>query len=212
MIHVEKFAYLDVDDLCANTYVVFDANKKCVVIDPSKDNDGIIKYIQKNNLILKAVLLTHGHFDHIRGVDRLCNCFKDVPLYIHDLDKIMLLDSYFNGSEMLGEEFIVKHKPILLSGDETLSILEDNIKVIHTPFHTKGSVCYYFTNNKLLFSGDTLFKNSIGRDDLPNADSSKTNQSLKKIKALPKETKIYPGHGSNTVLDDELRYNYFLTR
>lgn len=212
MIHVEKFAYLDIDDLCANTYVVFDTNKQCVVIDPSANNDGIVKYIEKNELNLKAVLLTHGHFDHIRGVDRLCNHFKNAPLYIHFLDEISLIDPHYNGSVFNGEEFTVEHAPILLNGDETLSLLEDDIKVIHTPFHSKGSVCYYLENNKILFSGDTLFKNSIGRDDLPNADPSKTNGSLKKIKALPPETKICPGHGNNTVLDDELHYNYFLTR
>ena len=87
---------------------------------------------------------------------------------------------------------------------------EDDIKVLHTPFHTKGSVCYYFINNKWLFSGDTLFKNSIGRDDLPNAIPSKTYESLRKIKALHKDTKIYPGHGPNTVLESELMLNHFL--
>ena len=212
MIHIEKFSYEDYDDLCANTYVVFDSNKNCVVIDPSKDNDGIINYIKKNNLNLKSILLTHGHFDHIRGVDRLCDVFPNAIIQIHQLDEKMLSDSYFNGSSSMSDEFVVKHIPALLSGDEIIKDLGDDIKVIHTPFHTKGSVCYYFINNKVLFSGDTLFKNSIGRDDLPNADPTKTFQSLDKIKQLPLETKIYPGHGNNTVLKDELNYNCFLSR
>ena len=212
MIHVEKFSYLDIDDLCANTYVIFDIDKNCVVIDPSTDNDGVTNYINKNDLKLKAILLTHGHFDHIRGVDRLCRTYPTTKLYIHQFDEIMLKDPYLNGSSSMSDDFVVKTNPALLDGSETLKLLEDDIKVIHTPVHTKGSVCYYFINNKLLFSGDTLFKSSIGRDDLPNADSSKTYQSLNKIKALPIDTKIYPGHGSNTVLETELRYNYFLSR
>ena len=212
MIHVEKFSYEDFDDLCANAYVAFDLNKNCVVIDPSKDNDGIINYIKKNGLCLKAVLLTHGHFDHIRGVDRLCDAFPESTLYIHQLDEMMLYDAYLNGSSIMDDELVVKSSANLFSDGEVIKILEDDIKVLHTPFHTKGSVCYYFINNKLLFSGDTLFKNSIGRDDLPNADPSKMQQSLNKIKSLPMETKIYPGHGNNTVLKDELNYNYFLSR
>ena len=211
MIHVEKFAYLDIDDLNANTYIVNDSDKNCVVIDPSVDNDGVINYILKNDFHLKGVLLTHGHFDHMRGVERLCKRFN-VPLYIHQLDECMLTDSRINGSFMMGDNLVVNQTPIVLNGGETLKLLEDDIEVIHTPFHTKGSVCYYFVNNKLLFTGDTLFKNSIGRDDLPNADPRKTYESLGKIKVLPKECKIYPGHGSNTVLGNELITNYFLSR
>ena len=211
MIHIEKFAYQDIDDLNANAYVISDSNNSCVVIDPSVNNDGVGNYILKNNLNLKAVLLTHGHFDHMRGVDRLCKRFN-APLYVHELDKCMLTDSYINGSFLMGDNLVVKQTPITLMDGETLKLIEDDIKVIHTPFHTKGSVCYYFENNKLLFTGDTLFKNSIGRDDLPNADPRKTYESLGKIKVLPKECKIYPGHGSNTVLESELITNYFLSR
>ena len=113
---------------------------------------------------------------------------------------------------MLAKEIVVKHQCKLLKDNDIIDVLEDKIQVIHTPFHTKGSVCYYFLNNKLLFSGDTLFKGSIGRDDLPNSDPSKIKQSLEILKKLPKECKIYPGHGNNSTLEFELNYNYFLTR
>ena len=208
MIHVEKFNYQDLDDLYANSYVVSDSYNNCVIIDPSVDNDGVLNYINKHGLTVKAILLTHGHFDHIRGVDR----FSDVPLYIHNLDEAMLYDPYLNGSEMLAKEITVEHKCENIKDNDIINLLEDQIQVIHTPFHTKGSVCYYFINNKLLFSGDTLFRGSIGRDDLPNAIPSKTKESLDKLKKLPIETKIYPGHGNNSTLEFELNYNYFLTR
>ena len=211
MIHVEKFAFLDIDDLCANAYIVSDSNNDCVIIDPSVSTNNFINCINKNNLNLKAILLTHGHFDHIRGVNNLLANYQ-VPLYINHLDDCMLLDSYLNGSKMMGKEIVVDTKTVDIKDNDALKLLEDEIRVIHTPFHTKGSVCYYFVNNKLLFSGDTLFKNSIGRDDLPNASPQETDSSLKKLKNLPKECKIYPGHGANTIMADELNYNYFLSR
>ncbi len=209
MIKVEKFLYNDFDDLNANTYVAYDDKNNAIVIDPSVDNDSISGFINRHNLTLKAILLTHGHFDHIRGVDRLVKEFK-APLYIHFDEEDYLKDSYLNCSHFEGE-FIVESTPITVSDNEILKIFdEDDIKVIHTPFHTRGSVCYYFINNKLLFSGDTLFKMSVGRDDLPGAIPSKRRESLEKIKTLPIETKIYPGHGPNTVLKTEIEFNHFL--
>ena len=204
---IEKFNYNSIDDLCANTYVISDSQSNCVVIDPSVDYDGVINYINKNRLKLKGVLLTHGHFDHIKGVDRLISTFR-VPLYVHKDDECMLKNPNINMS--LSINVVVNSSPTFLEDNEILKLLEDDIKAIHTPFHTKGSVCYYFVNNKLLFSGDTLFNGSIGRDDLPNAIPTKRRESLSKIKKLPKETKIFPGHGSNTVLETELNINAFL--
>lgn len=204
---VEKFYYNSIDDLAANTYVVSDSNNNCVIIDPSVDYDGIINYINKNKLNPNGVLLTHGHFDHIKGVNRLLNTFQ-IPLFVHPEDDCMLKNPRINLS--MYENVIIKKEPTFVNDKEKLKLLEDDIEVIYTPFHTKGSVCYYFINNKLLFSGDTLFNGSIGRDDLPNAIPSKKRESLNKLTKLPKETKIYPGHGPNTVLKTELDFNTFL--
>lgn len=206
MLHLEKFDYNSEDDLIANTYVISDDSLSCVVIDPGAANNSISKYIDSHNLKLKAILLTHGHMDHIRGVNMLmekyhCDC------YIHENDEIMLKDPYLNlsGNIKVGKDVIrLKDKQILnLFNDEI-------IEVIHTPFHTKGSVCYYFINNKWLFTGDTLFKQSIGRDDLPHAEPRKRDDSLAKLKKLPKEVKIYAGHGPNSILESELLLNHFL--
>ena len=136
-----------------------------------------------------------------------------VPLYIHYEDEENLKDSYLNCSDMGDEEIIVEQTPILIKDGDELNILSEGlIRVIHTPFHTKGSVCYYLKDNNWLFTGDTLFKMSIGRDDLPGSIPSKRRESLNKIMILPKETKIFPGHGPNSVLEMELMLNRFLIK
>lgn len=207
---VEKFYYNDIEELYANTYVVSDDSNNAIIIDPSVDNDKVGDYLEKNNLKPVAILLTHGHFDHIRGIDRLVKRFA-IPLYIHEDDKENLTNPYFNCSEDYGTPFVINSKPEIVVDNQELHLLDDEvIKVIHTPFHTQGSVCYYFINNKLLFTGDTLFKQSIGRDDLPGGNHRQIQSSLEKIKRLPKEVKIYPGHGPNSILEFELGLNCFL--
>lgn len=211
MLNIEKINYNDIEELISNTYIIYN-DIDCIVVDPGAANDSVIRFLNKRELSLKAILLTHGHIDHIRGVDTLVEQFN-CKVYIHPDDERMLTDTFLNCSEMLGESLIVRSNASLVNDNDVLKILkDDDIKVIHTPFHTKGSVCYYYVNNKWLFSGDTLFKNSIGRDDLPNSDSKRTNESLNKIKALPRETKIYPGHGNNTTLESELMLNHFLIK
>ena len=209
MIKVVPFIYEDLDDLYANTYVLIDSLKQCVVIDPAKANQSIVNYIKKNNLQIKAVLLTHGHIDHMRGTDEIINSFH-CPLYIGFFDADKLTDAYGNCSMLLGQEMTIKAKASTLSDKEVLNLLEEDIQVIETPFHTSGSVCYYLKNNGLLFTGDFLFAGSIGRSDLPSAMSRELKRSMSKILALPKETKVFPGHGKTTTLEIELDSNPFV--
>ncbi len=208
---IEKFDYNDIDDLFANTYLVSDENNDAIIIDPSVDNDRLISFIIAHKYNLKAVLLTHGHFDHIRGVNRLLKEFE-VPLYIHEYDKEFLTNSYLNCSISEGKEIMINKDPILLHDNDILSLLKERIRVIHTPFHTKGSVCFYIEDCGALFSGDTLFKFSIGRDDLPGSDPRSVYASLEKLKKLDENTKVYPGHGPNTVLKTEFMLNRFLLK
>jgi len=209
---LDKFDYNDIEELLSNTYVVSDDDNRAIIIDPSSDGEGLLSYLKKNNLTPIAILLTHGHFDHIRGVNNLLKNY-DIPVYIHELDKDFLSDPYLNCSLMCGMNITINKEPILVKDNQELHLLKDEtIKVIHTPFHTVGSVCYYFTNNNWLFSGDTLFRLSIGRDDLPGSSPKSKSESLAKLKKLPNDIKIYPGHGQNTVLATELMLNDFFKR
>ena len=203
---IEKFDYNSLDELRSNTFILY-SEKEAIVIDPSDTGESVINFLNKRNLTLLAILLTHGHFDHIRGVNRLLKDF-DVPVYIHNEDEQMLKNPYINCSFDANVE--VNKKPTLINDGDVLSFPFCEIKVIHTPFHTRGSVCYYLKDNNVLFSGDTLFKMSVGRDDLPNSIPNKRSESLKRIKSLPGVTKIYPGHGSNSTIEFELNFNAFL--
>ena len=209
MVKVIPFIYEDLDDLYANTYLVCDESKNCVVIDPAKDYQGLINYINKNALSLEAVLLTHGHADHIRGVDVLYNAFH-VPVYIGFDDADKMQDSYANCSEFLGEKVIVNAPFETLSDNETLSLLDEDIKAIHVPFHTSGSLCFYLKESGVLFSGDFILPHGIGRSDLPSAKPNMFHSSMAKILALPNETKIYGGHGKSSTLELERRVNPFV--
>lgn len=207
--NIYKFDYNPIDDLVSNTYVIADDNLSCAIIDPGKGNDKLIDFIEKHNLKPTAILLTHGHFDHIRGVDLLADKYH-ISVYIHYLDEEMLKDPDLNLSTSMEEALTINADIKTIKDNDELNLFKEKIIVIHTPFHTKGSVCYYLPEKKVLFTGDTLFKQSIGRDDLPNNERHKRVESLNKIKKLPRDLTIYPGHGPNTTLESELLNNHFL--
>ena len=119
-------------------------------------------------------------------------------------------DSYASCSDMLGEHILVNAPIETLSDNETLSLLSEDIKVIHVPFHTAGSVCFHFKDSGVLFTGDFILPHSIGRSDLPSAKPHCFNSSMAKILVLPNETKIYGGHGKSSTLELERRVNPFV--
>ena len=209
MTKVIPFIYEDQDELYANTYVLIDDEKNCVVIDPAKAYDGLVNYIKKNELTLKAVLLTHGHVDHIRGVDTLVNAFN-VPVYVGFDDLDMLQDTFLNCSEFLGESVIVKSNVETLADKDVLRLLNEDIQVIATPFHTAGGVCFYLKDSGALFTGDFIIPHGIGRCDLPNARPHALKDSMAKIIKLPVSTKIYGGHEKSSTLESELRINQYV--
>ena len=206
---VIPFYYDDYDDLFANTYVLIDSNDDCLVIDPSKQYSGIINYIQKNNLHLKGVLLTHGHYDHIRGVELLVNTFN-VPIYLGFNEVELIKDPYKNCSFMLGSSYSLDKDFLTVSDGEIIKLLSEDIICIETPFHTEGSICYYIPSSNIIITGDFLFKGSVGRSDLPTGNATAFNHSINKLLCLPENTKIYPGHGPSSSLKEEKMTNPYI--
>lgn len=206
MVKVITFNYGS-EELLSNTYLLIDSDKKTVVVDPSKNYLGISEYIEKNELKLTGVFLTHGHFDHFQGVDILTSKYK-VPLFCHFEEIEKLTSPKLNCSTLLNRSETVCSIPKALRDGEIIkNLLDENIKVIHTPFHTSGSVCYYLKRSKILISGDTLFRFTIGRSDLPTSSPETTLSSLKKLKDLPDDVVVYPGHGQKTLIGFEKAHN-----
>ena len=206
---IVPFYYDDYDDLFANTYVLIDSDNNAIIIDPSKDYDGLINYINKRDIHLKAILLTHGHVDHMRGVSRLINAFS-IPFYIGFEEVDFLTSPILNVSQYLGKEFVIKEKPLTVADKEVLHILNEDIICIHTPYHTIGSYCYLLNDSKMLFTGDFLFSGGVGRSDLPTGSSRDFPSSIAKILALDSDIKIYPGHGGSSTIENEKKYNPYL--
>jgi len=188
--------------LLNNTIVVAcEDTKKAAVIDPSFGSEGKVeKFIKKNNYTLDKILLTHAHWDHIADVKFLKEKFS-CPVYVHRLDADLLKNPE---KPFFSEITVPSIKPDrLLEDNEKIKLGNLEILTIHTPGHTVGSVCYYIEKEKVLFSGDTLFKGAFGRVDFPYSNPKDMIKSLKKLSILPKDVKVYPGHGADTTIGKE---------
>ena len=186
----------------ANCYCLFDGGE-AVVIDPSADADVILSEIQKRGAVLRYVLLTHGHFDHVLSVDALRDATQ-APLCIHENDAEMLTDSPKNAFRyFFGGDRIWRAAERTLKDGEELNFGNVTLRVIHTPGHSKGSVCYLIPD-AALFTGDTLFDGNVGRSDLWGGDDGELMRSLKKLRNLSQTLPIYPGHSGSTTLQSAL--------
>lgn len=192
-----------------NCYFVYDEEKKeALVFDPPTDGAGIFSKLKENDITVAAIFLTHGHFDHIMGVNELKE-LADVKVYASKLEERVLTSAELNLSTQVGRLYTVTPDVLLEDGEEA-TVAGITVKMISTPGHTEGSCCYYFEEAGYLIAGDTLFAGSCGRTDLPTGSGGKLNRSLKDVlMKFPDEVKVYPGHGEATTIGEERKYNPF---
>ena len=193
----------------ANCYLVWN-DLACVLIDPGDDAERIETALQQLGKPLKAILLTHGHFDHVGAVKALKERYPQVPVMIGALDEELLLEPervYKGMLSRIPDSLHLKADRLLSDGDE-INVKGMHFTVIATPGHTKGSVCYLYEN--AIFSGDTLFRGTCGRCDFYGGDSWAMHDSLAKLALLEGDRPVYPGHEGETSLDQERKYNRFM--
>jgi len=199
-----------------NSYILYNDNKEGVLVDPGFNSENrLIEHIKKIGVKIVAILITHAHYDHISAWEEVVNLFPDAVSYVSEDEVELLENPKLNLSRFRddGESKILTYLPnrlVKLTDNEEIVVAGFKIRMIKTPFHTKGSACFYVPSENILFSGDTLFYTTIGRTDLPTGSTKSIESSLTKLKMLPLETKVYPGHGIATNLERECKYNAYL--
>lgn len=177
-----------------------------VVIDPGDHAPFILNRCRELNIRPEAVLLTHGHFDHILAAEDIRRAFH-IPIMAGEKEMALLEEPGFNLSGSFGEEMSLAADRWLRDG-EVISLMGSRWKVMATPGHTAGCVCFYIEEEGVLFSGDTLFRESVGRTDLPTASSMDLFESITRtLFSLPEDTDVYPGHGQETTIGHEKKHN-----
>ncbi len=198
-----KIYPLTVGPLGTNCYVAADDDGIAAVIDPAAEGARIKALLDAMGLTLGAVLLTHAHFDHIGAAEELVT--STVPLYCHEAEAASLADPVRNLSGLFGAPMTVDTAPVTVREGDTIAVGSMRFEVWHTPGHTVGSVCY--VTPEVIFSGDTLFCESIGRTDFPGGSPAAMAQSLRRLLAAPDDRTVYPGHDERTTLSHERQYN-----
>lgn len=206
-----KIKLMVLGPVATNCYLFYNSStKEAVIIDPADKASVIKQFIEEEGLQLKAILLTHGHFDHIGAAKELKEHYG-VKIYAHKLEDDVLSNPLINLSAGMGRNSVSFNADELISDNQILELIGLSIKVLHTPGHTVGGVCYYIESEGILFSGDALFACSIGRTDFPGGSSSQLINAIRdKLMVLPDDTKVFPGHGEQTYIKYEKSHNPFI--
>ncbi len=194
-----------------NCYLAINEDtNESIIIDPGSAFERIKSAVEQSGTKPAAVLLTHGHFDHAGEAIATASEY-DIKIYAHEAQREELTNPSLNLSgDMFGDSQIYR-ADVFLRDDEEIELAGFDIRCLFTPGHTPGGCCYYFFNEGIVFTGDTLFCGSVGRTDFPGGSMSRLIQGIKdKLMTLPDDTICYPGHESATTIGDERKYNMFL--
>jgi len=196
-----------------NCYILRESEsaKDCLIVDPGLDAGELIDFLAGHKLNPVAVILTHGHIDHMAGVVLLRENYPEIKVHIHKLDAQMLTGADANLAVLAGQPFSTEPAESLIEEGSVIEQAGIRLQVLHVPGHTPGGVCLYSKEESIVFSGDALFADSIGRTDFPGGSMAQLITGIKeKLFALPDETVVYPGHGPVTTIAHEKANNPFL--
>ncbi len=201
---------LTVGPLESNCYLVADEEtKEGIIVDPGEEGERILKAVRREGIAPRYLINTHGHIDHIGANGYLKRKMEGIKLGIHAADAQMLINTDENLSNFVGEGCTSPPADFFLKEGDEIILGKIHLRIIHTPGHTLGGICLLGENK--IFTGDTLFSNSIGRTDFPRSSMELLMQSLKeKLMTLPEETVIYPGHGETSTIGREKASNPFI--
>jgi len=198
-------AKLTLGSYATNTYIYYDeATRHAVIIDPAAKAERILAKVEELALEVKAVLLTHGHFDHTGASNEVREAL-DVPVYASKHDAELAVDPARSAASLIATRNTPHVDKFLQEGEMSFGNIK--MQILATPGHTAGSLCFYVPHEGILFSGDTMFQESYGRYDLPSGDVAALRGSLNRLLALPVETKVYPGHEGATTIEHERIHN-----
>ncbi len=207
---IKRFA---LGTLWTNCYLIWDSNGDGFIVDPGGPAEDVESFIRDNDILIHWIILTHGHADHIGGIQELRNLSEN-GVGIHYEDSDCLTDANKNLSSFMETPITIPAAERELSDKDSLTVGTMEIEIIHTPGHTPGGICLLVTDadDHILLTGDTLFAKSVGRSDLPGGNENVLFESLKKLEYLPDNLKVYPGHGPETSIGTEKQHNPYWLR